>query len=261
MAGISSYNSISSLFSSLSSSSLTSGIYSSLSDLANIRSGSFYKLAKKYYATMDSSSSSSDVTTNTRTSRMEYDYKNHDYKANLESTATSKDSTSTIASTEKSAQSLKDSAAALVEKGTKSVFTQTDGQYDTDKIYDAVSTFVNDYNSVISAAGKSDSTSVSNAVSSMVNTTNVNSKLLSQIGITVGSDKKLSIDEETFKSADMSKVQSLFNGNGSYGYQVELQASMINSAAQLEASKANTYTGTGTYSYNYNVGNLFNQSI
>ena len=51
------------------------------------------------------------------------------------------------------------------------------------------------------------------------------------------------------------------NGNGSFGYQTEVKASMIDSAASLEAGRSNTYTGRGSYSYNFNAGNLFNQSI
>ena len=262
MAGISGYNSISTLFSGLSgNSSVTSGIYGSLSELASIRSGSYYKLAKKYYGMSSSSSDVSGTGVSDRVSRMDYDYKNGDYKINLQSTSTSGDSVSTIADTEKNAQNLKDSVAALTQKGTGSVFKRTGGEYDTDKIYDAVSSFVNDYNNMLSAASKSASTSVSNAASSMTTTTAVNSKLLSRIGITIGSDNKLAIDEDTFRNSDMSNVESLFNGSGSYGYQVGVNASMIYSAAQLEASKSNTYTVSGTYSYNFNVGSLFSQSV
>ena len=246
----------------MNSSSGISGIYSNLSELSSIRSGSYYKLAKKYYGNSASSSSeASDSKASERVSRTEYDYKNRDYKINIQSTATSKDSASTIAGTEKSAESLKDSVAALNRRGKDSVFTQADGAYDNDKIYSAVSAFAKDYNSVVSAASKSDSSSISNAASSMVNTTKVNSKLLSQVGITVGSDNKLYVDEEIFNNADMSKVQTLFNGNGSYGYQVGVSASMIDAAAQLEASKANTYTASGSYSYNFNAGDLYNMSV
>lgn len=266
MAGISGYNSISTLFSGLNTSSVTSGIYSSLSELSNIRSGSYYKLAKKYYGGSSTGTSSESTAVKQRTSRMDYDYKKGDYKVNLntsssESTSTSKDSVSTIAGVEKSAENLKSAADKLTAKGSDSVFKQTAGEYDTDKIYDAVKDFTTAYNSVIDSATDSNSSSVENALKSMKNSTAINAKALAKIGITVGSDNKLSIDEKTFKAADMNSVKSLFNGNGSYGYQMEVKASMIDSAASFEASRANTYTGSGSYSYNFNAGNLFNQSI
>lgn len=266
MAGIYGYNSISTLFSGLNTSSVTSGIYNSLSELSNIRSGSYYKIAKKYYGSSQADTASSDTAVKQRTSRMDYDYKKGDYKVNLDnssstSTSTSKDTVSTIAGVEKSAKNLKSAADKLVQSGSESVFKQTAGEYDTDKIYDAVNNFASAYNDVITKASASDSSSIENAVKSMKNATAVNAKALSRIGITIGSDNKLSVDEKTFKAADMNSVKSLFNGNGSFGYQTEVKASMIDSAASLEAGRSNTYTGSGLYSYNFNAGNLFNQSI
>ena len=247
MAGIYGYNSISTLFSGLNTSSVTSGIYNSLSELSNIRSGSYYKLAKKYYGSSQADTASSDTAVKKRTSRMDYDYK--------------KDTVSTIAGVEKSAKNLKSAADKLVQRGSESVFKQTAGEYDTDKIYDAVNNFASAYNDVITKASASDSSSIENAARSMKNATAVNAKALSKIGITIGSDNKLSVDEKTFKAADMNSVKSLFNGNGSFGYQTEVKASMIDSAASMEAGRSNTYTGRGSYSYNFNAGNLFNQSI
>lgn len=264
MAGIYGYNSISTLFSGLNTSSVTSGIYNSLSELSSIRSGSYYKIAKKYYGSSQADTASSDTAVKQRTSRMDYDYKNGDYKVNLDnssSTSTSKDTVSTIAGVEKSAKDLKSAADKLVQSGSESVFKQTAGKYDTDKIYDAVNNFASAYNDVITKASASDSSSIENAAKSMKNATAVNAKALSKIGITIGSDNKLSVDEKTFKAADMNSVKSLFNGNGSFGYQTEVKASMIDSAASLEAGRSNTYTGRGSYSYNFNAGNLFNQSI
>ena len=259
MAGIYGYNSISTLFSGLNTSSVTSGIYNSLSELSNIRSGSYYKLAKKYYGSSQADTASSDTAVKKRTSRMDYDYKKGDYKVNLDnssSTSTSKDTVSTIAGVEKSAKNLKSAADKLVQRGSESVFKQTAGEYDTDKIYDAVNNFASAYNDVITKASASDS-----SARSMKNATAVNAKALSKIGITIGSDNKLSVDEKTFKAADMNSVKSLFNGNGSFGYQTEVKAAMIDSAASMEAGRSNTYTGRGSYSYNFNAGNLFNQSI
>lgn len=260
---------ISTLFSGMNMGSLSSSIYGNLSEYASIRSGSYFKLAQKYY----SNSSVGGGGFARKVSPTEYDYKRGDYKKNLDSpsksesssanksTSTSKTPSEKIADIKKSTESLKKSANALTQRGSSSVFKQTDGKYDTDKIYDAVSSFVKNYNSVVDSASGSKSTSISRKTSSLVNLTAANSKLLGNIGITIGEDKKLSIDSEAFKKADMGKVKSLFNTSGGYGYQVGASASMIEYAAQNEASRSNTYTGFGSYSNNYTSGNLFNYGL
>lgn len=254
--------------------SLTSGIYGSLSEYAIIRSGAYRKLAQQYYSGSSIGSSSGSSSSITRkVSPTEYDYKRGDYKKNLDSsstsgsssastsTSTSKATSADIADIKKSTESLKKSSNALTQRGSSSVFNQTAGKYDTDKIYNAVSSFVKDYNSVVASASGSKSNSISTRASSMINLTAANSKLLSKIGITIGDDKKLSIDSETFKNADMGQVKSLFNTSGGYGYQVGVNASMIEYAAQNEANRANTYTGLGSFSNNYTSGNLFNYGL
>lgn len=256
------------------SNSFFSGIYGSLSEYASIRSGSYYKIAQKYYSNTSAGSNSSTVSVKSKVSPTEYDYKRGDYKKNLidsssdsdktsasTSTSTSKTSAERIANIEKNSKSLKESSEKLTDRSSSSLFKQTGGKYDTDKIYSAVSSFVKDYNSVVDNASGSNSTTINSRTSTMLNLTSANSKLLGKVGITVGKDNKLSIDEEAFKKADMGDVRSLFNTSGGYGYQVGVSASMIDYAAQNEATKSNTYTGFGTYSYNYTAGSLFNYGL
>ena len=253
MAAISAYDSssIGILFSSLNTSSTSKtgtsdwlGI--SYIDYATIQSGSYYKLLSAYY---DENRNISGVTP---------------------STSTAKDDTKTLASIESAANDMKESAAALQTKGSKSLFnevtiTDEDGNkttgYDTDAIYKAVESFVSDYNSLIDAAAESDTTNILRAARNMVNYSSVNERLLNKIGITIGSDNNLSVDEEAFRKADMSQVQSLFQDRGGYGYQVMTQASLIETYAKSEAMKANTYGSTGMYTYNYTTGELYNSTI
>ena len=231
MSSISSWDSdsITTLFSSLNTSS-TTGV--SLADYASIRNGSYSKLMKAYYANTDN----------------EY----------IGSIASSADSSATLAKVQSSAGELSSAVNTLTASGSSSVFKQDDeGNYDTDKIYEAVKDFADSYNNVIKAADSSDTSSITNNTISMISTSSVNAKLLASVGISIDSDYRLSVDEDTFKKADMSTVKSLFNGTGSYAYQVGMKASVINSSAQIEAAKANTYTGTGSYSSTYDVGTLF----
>jgi hypothetical protein len=250
---ISSYDSssISTLFSSLgSSSSSNAGIFGiNLSDYASIKSGSYGKLMKSYYAMQSDSSSStksssSDSTTESKTKT---------------STSTSKDTSKVLANIESGAEELTDTAKELYTRNSNKVFVKdTKGNYDTDAVYEKVSDFVENYNTLLSSAAKSSTTNISNAVSSMTTLTKSNSDALGEIGISVDSKNgTLSISSDTFKSAGMDKVKSLFYGTSSYAYGVATQSSMIDSYAQAEAAKSNTYTSTGSYTYNYNSGSIF----
>ena len=248
MATISSYDSssISTLFSSFSNKK-TSNVASDLlgisySDYAIIKNGSYHKLMKAYY--------SGDEKTESIAS----------------STATAKDTTKTLASVENAAEDVKKKAEDLLSNGSKSVFRKesvkgSDGtttqEYDKDAIYKAVSNFASSYNDLLDAASKSNTNQILSTTKSLVTYTSQNEKLLGSIGITIGSDNKMSVDETQFKKADMSTVKSIFQTTGAYGYQVSAKASMIQYYAQNEASKSNTYSKNGMYTYNYNSGQIY----
>ncbi|MBR1931928.1 MAG: hypothetical protein IJ833_10745 [Lachnospiraceae bacterium] len=226
-----------------------------LSDYASIKNGSYGKLMKAYYG----NNANSSVKALAQKS-------NNNTKTKFETQQSTKD----LAKVESAADGLKESADALLTTGTKSVFAEknitskdengvetTSKGYDRDAIYNAVNKFVNNYNSVLQTAGGSSDTTIASRAQSLVNATAANEKMLNKIGITVQDDGTLSVDKDTLNKADISKLKTLFQGNGSYGYQASAQASMINYAASKAATKASTYTGSGTYGNAYNTGNIF----
>lgn len=250
---------VSYLFSNLSSSGSSSslGNLNYLSDYASIKNGSYGKLLKAYYSKVGSDSSSTSTSNSSKLS-----------------TSLAADSVKTLTAIESSAGKLKESADSLINKGSDSLFkeknvttknddgtTTTTKQYDTEAIYKAVSTFVTNYNSLIDSVSKSDSSSVSKAASNMTNITSLYSKTLEKVGITVGSDNRLTLDKEAFESADISTLKSVFNNSPSFAYSISTQASYIDYAASREALKANTYNYTGSYSSNYSVGNLLDSLL
>lgn len=226
---------VSTLFSSASSAK--SGTTDILSDYYSIRNGSYKKLLNAYYSIDDNKKTK--VTA---------------------STSTSSDTTKTLSAIKSSTDALKESADALLKTGSKSLFkTDASGKYDVDSIYKAVDSFVKNYNEVIDSTEESNTKNIANTSLSMMTSTKINANSLSKIGITIDKDGKLSLDEKTFKEADMGRVKSLFNGNGSFGYLTSARASMINYYASSEATKSNTYTGSGTYTYNYSAGDMINK--
>lgn len=220
---------------SVSNTNNLSSLTSLLSDYSSIKSGAYGKLVKAYYAKQseEDTASSADKTTD-KTSA---------------STSTAEDSTKTLSSIQTATDKLHETAEALREEARKA--DSMTGLYET------VSEFVADYNKTIDAASASNTDSIKSNLKDMVFATSTNSKLLSSIGITVGEDNKLTLDEEKFKAGSLSTAKTLFSGAGSYAYNVSLEAAMINSNADYQASKANTYNTEGGFSNNFTTGDMF----
>lgn len=277
MATISGYDSssLSVLFSSLNRSGNSNNAMSGLmginvTDYATIRSGSYYKLLKSYYS-IDSSDEVKKIINKTEDEE-ESDDKKADSKedSKVTSTSTSKDSADTISKIESASEELSASLDTLLKADKDSVFTAskvTDEagnvteEYDVDKIYKAVNEFVTDYNALLDSTAASKSQNVISASDRMTRITGYNESSLEKIGITIGKDNKLTINEETFKAADMSDVKKLFNREEGFAGQIDTQASQIAYYAENEASKSNTYTSTGTYTNNYNTGTIYTEGI
>lgn len=236
-----------------------SGLSNILSDYASIKNGSYGKLMKAYY--------SKDANDNIKSVASQ----NNVNKTSKRTTSSlSADETKAYTDVQSSTDELTKSADKLQARGSKSVFSKKDittkdengvestvKGYDKEAIYSAVNDFVKNYNSVVKAAGEVDNNSIDNRVSSMENSTRVNKKSLSSLGITINDDSTLSIDKDKFMAGSMDTAKNLFNGTGSYGYSVSVSAAMINSNADYALSKASTYDTNGNFSNAYNTGNLF----
>lgn len=154
----------------------------------------------------------------------------------------------TVASEQKlsaAAKELTASAEAL------SSFSRSDFD-DTDKLVSAVTAFADDFNSTVDALQKSDSVDALRSGIQMTNSAKTYSGALSRIGIKVGSDNKITVDEEALKAADKNVVSSIFKGSYSVASKIAGKASDVSKAA---ANKAQTtaYTQSGKISDFSNV--------
>lgn len=235
-----------------SMSSSGGSIYSLLSEYNNIKSGTYYKVVKAYYAKQKAEISGT-----------------KDIKDSKKDTNALSETTKELNQTQTDAKSLMSAADKLIDKGKDSLFKEKDitvknedgtetttKGYDTDAIYSAVKKFADSYNSLLDSASSSSSNTVKNQAANMVKNTKTYEKLLGKVGITIGSNNKLSVDEKAFKAADMSTVKTLFNGNSSFAYSTSSRASMINFSAASEANKTKTYTNTGKYNSDYTTGSM-----
>ena len=227
-----------------SGSSSTSSFYSNLGEYSSIRNGAYRKLVKSYYKKMNSTDSdTTDKSTTGSTGKN-----------------TKVNSTGTVAlSTVKSeASDLVTSAKKLTATGKDSLFASEE-KYDADATYKTVSNFITQYNDTVDALSKVSSTAVKSAGNHMQNMTNIMSKGLSKVGITVGTDGKLTVDKQKFKAADMSKVKALFDGSSSYAGVVSSAAGRVASQAgnQISQLGGGLYGSNGYYN-SYYSGSLYN---
>ena len=81
---------------------------------------------------------------------------------------------------------------------------------------------------------------------------------MSIAGISTAKDGTLELDEDKLKAADSKDIKDLFAERSSYGYSVDVSASMIQNNASYAASRASLYNGTGTsitgsYGYSFDL--------
>ncbi len=233
-------NSIYSLFGGNSGNSvgMFGGLEGSLSNYTQIRSGSFGKLIKSYYDKYDSD-------------------------GNLKSTDGTKKvkaDTGNLGEIRNDTSKLSKAADKLLAKGKDSIWeqkesTDVDGnvtkEYDKDAIVSAVKNFASAYNDLIDSGKKAESTGILTQVAGMATTSAKAAQTLGKAGISVDKDAHLVVDEDFLKNkANMTYVKDLFNGVGSYAYQVAGKANMANSYASTDLSKitgSKAYTNTGSY--------------
>lgn len=223
-----------------------------LSDYASIKSGSYHKLLKAYYEKVDP------------------DTKGKTDKTNKVSANASKE-TKVLSKAQTEADELKDAASSLVADK-KGIFqlkevekkdevtgeVSTVKEYDRDAMYQAVKSFVDEYNDVLDSVDDVDSQSVLRAGVSLLKTTQSNEDLLSKAGITIGKGNKLEIDKEAFQKADMNVVKTLFTGKGSYADSVSSKSALISGYAKSATVRSiGSYNGTGGYQSSLLTGNIY----
>lgn len=210
-------NLFNSMFGTSAAGSSTGGS-SVLGDYAMIRSGSYKKLLKAYYSEDKSTQNSTDSTKETTEQKAE---KN------------------AIMGVKTAAANLKDAAAAL------------SGAEGEDRLEKAKS-FVKAYNDFLESTDNEDMNNekILQKTLWMIKDFKVNEGLLGKAGISIGTDNKLTLNEEKFKAADDSVLNTLFKGRNSLMGKVSSKTFDISNRATEAITKMNggsVYTSKGDY--------------
>ena len=205
--------------------------YGSFADKASDRASKIYRLAgdgesvtsaKATYAGTTGSVSASDKTDSS--------------SSNVGTSKTAKDS--------KSAE-----LASALYKSVEKLGAMTIDNSNTTSVYNAFSSLISDYNALIKKSSESENSNVIKQTDYLKDLISSNKSAFEKIGVTVKSDKSLSIDEDKFKAADMSDVKKLFTGSYSFAEKMTDRINQIyRYATQGESLNGQTYNSQGAYS-------------
>ncbi len=229
----------------------TFGLGNSLGDLALIKSGAYGKLTKAYYTKLEA-----------------------DGTRVTDKFSKSPENTASLNSVRNDTSGVVKATDELLSKDKNSIWNQIevedeDGNktmdYDKDKIYDSISKFTKAYNDLVDSGQEANHTGVLTQIAAMVTTSSNAARTLGKAGITIDKDNHLNVDEDFLKNkANMTYVKDLFNGTGSYAYQIATKSSMANSYASSQLADITgrkAYTNTGSFEVpTSDMMNMFNKT-
>ena len=137
------------------------------------------------------------------------------------------------------------------------------GETDRDKALSAAKDFVNSYNELYASTRQSGNKSVSSKSEFISNMTNAYTHKLENVGISIGSDGKLSINEAEFKNADDGDLDKVFGKSNSFASFMSNQGKALAAYADTSAYTGSTYTKSGNVASASNAsavsGLIYNQ--
>jgi hypothetical protein len=204
-----------------------SSLGSSISDLSMMKAGTYKKLVSSYYKKFGASGASG--TRDAVSSEL-----------------------SNLKKTSGNASDVKDALKSL------SKFDFSDEKSGEDSLA-AAKKFVDSYNSLVGNSVEVNRQSVLKGTVGVVNYMKSNAGMLNELGMKLGTDNKITFDEDKWKSSYATSKKSMFNGVGSFAYQMSYKAGQVATAAASgtgKATPATTYTKNGSYNNNFNSNNL-----
>ncbi|MBR3832757.1 MAG: hypothetical protein IKJ73_00400 [Lachnospiraceae bacterium] len=201
----------------------SSGANNFLGDYYAVQNGSYYKLAKNFYA-----------------------------KAAAEEKISDSVDEKSVELVKSGAEEAINSLNKLMDEG---LFEKGESD-DKDAILDKLNSFVKDYNAMINNAGEMDGENSLKAGVRLVDQMKVYKSALSRIGVSIESDNTLKVDEDAFKESDISDVKNLFTGNVSMAKNIQSKLLQVYSSANMDLKSTD-----GLYSAqaikNVTLGSMF----
>ena len=197
---------------------------SGLGDYALIQSGAYKKLLNAYYN-----------------------------KSDTEDTAESKMQKINLTTAGSDASGLNTEITKLLEKGVS--------EDNKEELKEGLKGVIEKYNSLIDSASSVDDVKVLRQALWMTQDTSALAASLSDVGISVGSNNKLTLDETKFDKAAVSSLNTVLTGRNSYFSKLADRAATLSGAAGNAVSGSNSsslYKSNGSYASNV-AGNVIDK--
>ena len=155
------------------------------------------------------------------------------------------DSSSTTVATVSNSKSLMESIESL--KGTDLYTTKNnagDAVFNRDGVKTELGKFIEFYNKTIEAAKKSGVSGVNSNLTTLLQKTAQYTKSLAEVGVTVTSEGKLSLNKSVFDNAADDKIK---NNLTSYASAIETNARLVNYYSTTQNNSTSGYSATGSY--------------
>lgn len=217
-------------------------LYSLFSERSMIKSGTYKKLLRSYYGSLESESSSATSAKKRRSGSDIIDELLHEKMYPTVSKETEKANSNLTSGI----NSLRSSVSTLQKDDT---YEDTEnGKTAVEKVVSAMKTYVSDYNNVVTSSKSSTLSNKTAYVANMMSTTSKFESQLSEIGVMLKNDGTLQLDENKLKGADLSKVQKLFSTENiqSYGSTIASRAQFAGGSSSTSSTKPDKTTDTDT---------------
>ena len=155
------------------------------------------------------------------------------------------DSSTTTVATVSNSKSLMESIERL--KGTDLYTTKNnagDAVFNRDGVKAELGKFIEFYNKTIEAAKKSGISGVNSNLTTLLQKTAQYTKSLAEIGVTVTSEGKLSLNKSVFDNAAQDKIKTNLT---SYASSIETNARLVNYYSTTQNNSTSGYSATGSY--------------
>ncbi|MCR5324224.1 MAG: hypothetical protein K6E85_13260 [Lachnospiraceae bacterium] len=126
-------------------------------------------------------------------------------------------------------------------------------------IKESIRSVVDKYNALIDSASKVDDVKVLRQALWMTQDTSALAATLEDIGVTVGSNNKLTFNEEKFDNAQLTSISTAVTGRGSYFSKLADRSATLNNAAQNAVSGTSAksmYKSNGDYAKKVSGNNI-----
>lgn len=211
---------------------------SNLGDLGLMKSGVYTKMLKSYYEKVGSDTETKKSSSSSNSNSPTWDDVRKKYiTPEVKVDAKAEEAEKALSNVKSASKTLSTDASALANM-----------DYDTssrDEIYDAVKKMADSYNAVVDSAKKSSLTSISKSVTWMTDDTKARAKQLEKLGITIGTDNKITVDKDKFAQANLTDIKSVFKGSGGLA---DRHAQRANGLVNLASNQMLMNSGRSLYS-------------